>query len=62
MQKGQPLQRRGRLALPVFMAGWFPSELPLQCLATEAVIGKGVEGYVLALQRVARLWDQAPRG
>jgi 3-dehydroquinate dehydratase-2 len=30
--------------------------------ATEAVIGKGVDGYVLALQRVARLWDRAPRG
>jgi 3-dehydroquinate dehydratase-2 len=31
-------------------------------VATEAVIGKGVEGYVLALQRVARLWDRASGG
>jgi 3-dehydroquinate dehydratase II len=31
-------------------------------VATEAVIGQGVTGYALALQRVARLWDQAPRG
>jgi 3-dehydroquinate dehydratase II len=31
-------------------------------VATEAVIGQGVPGYALALQRVARLWDQAPRG
>ncbi len=31
-------------------------------VATEAIVGKGVDGYVQALQRVARLWDQAPRG
>ena len=31
-------------------------------VATEAIIGKGVEGYVLALQRVARLWDRASGG
>jgi 3-dehydroquinate dehydratase-2 len=31
-------------------------------VATEAIIGKGVEGYVLALQRVARLWDRALDG
>ena len=30
-------------------------------VAADAVIGKGVAGYGLALQRVARLWDQAPR-
>ena len=31
-------------------------------VATEAIVGQGVDGYVQALQRVARLWDRAPRG
>jgi 3-dehydroquinate dehydratase-2 len=30
-------------------------------VATDAVIGHGVAGYALALQRVAELWDRAPR-
>ena len=33
----RPLSRRGRLSIAAFMAGWFPSELPLHCFGAEAL-------------------------